>query len=710
MPTTEGTTAIGEGIHDRVPANDIMTSMVVLITMTACKMTAFVCLIRISVEDLAVVMMNRATRILGVATTDEDRDPTPTMNTIDLVDAGIGFQSSLLNSALLSAEDFTDIRIPNSRSRRAFVQFQTVNHAIRFVDRHFPELTIEPQVPENPPGSGRVVLYVHFARSRDEGDRRQPPSEQWMCPSCDFSNYATRMRCKMCGFAQSSSMESGYKQLLTGETDASNDPSQFIVIYPLDPCVTEEVLEFGIKKLEIAEKQPTSKDTGASTKLKSTAPTGDVSGYGARRGSLHRVFLIRDKSDSQSLKYGFAEFWTLEDAAAALAKFRMSRNFTIGGTAVNIFSIHMGVFVPELQQPPPEEARFSFVPLFNPALRVKYWDPHVFANQRVVNAEPPAKTGPAAETPSSNADSKKSKKRKADGSLSSGASKKPVAMAGQMAMWQRKHEELRVDGSIGSSNEGASGTESGDTGRQSNQTPTAPGKEKQGPIKISLSGLAAPIPQTDEREGASPEPTAACSDTPVSYVDRDRVCCLLCMMKYKSLDDLETHERSGNHKRAMADEEKVKAAAPRLAARDKRLQEQGKMNDNGKSQYRDRAKERREAFNQPKKPAPQPTKQKPPKPEGLPSTTPAPPAAPAPSKGSAMLAKMGWTGQGLGANGEGRTEIIVTNAYQEGVGLGAEGGNLGDAAELAQRKTKNNYTEYLTTAQEKARERYNQLN
>jgi len=75
-----------------------------------------------------------------------------------------------------------------------------------------------------------------------------------------------------------------------------------------------------------------------------------------------------------------------------------------------------------------------------------------------------------------------------------------------------------------------------------------------------------------------------------------------------------------------------------------------------------------------------------------------------------MLAKMGWTGQGLGANGEGRTEIIATNAYQEGVGLGAEGGNLGDAAELAQRKTKNSYAEYLTTAQDKARERYNKMN
>ncbi|CAI4211399.1 unnamed protein product [Parascedosporium putredinis] len=164
----------------------------------------------------------------------------------------------------------------------------------------------------------------------------------------------------------------------------------------------------------------------------------------------------------------------------------------------------------------------------------------------------------------------------------------------------------------------------------------------------------------------------------------------------------------------MEDESKVKAAMPRLAARDKRLREQGKAegdNEEDKSQYRDRAKERREAFNQPKKPVPQAVKQKPAKAEGSSSSsTPAAPTAPAPSKGSAMLAKMGWAGQGLGANGEGRTDIIVTNAYQEGAGLGAEGANLGDAGELARRRTKNDYGEYLSTAQEKARERYNRLN
>ena len=74
---------------------------------------------------------------------------------------------------------------------------------------------------------------------------------------------------------------------------------------------------------------------------------------------------------------------------AALTKFRMSRSFTIGGAPVAVYSIHMGVFVPEMQQPTAEDDKFSFVPLFNPTLRVKYWDPRVYASQRIVNSEPP---------------------------------------------------------------------------------------------------------------------------------------------------------------------------------------------------------------------------------------------------------------------------------------------------------------------------------
>ena len=465
-----------------------------------------------------------------------------------------------------------------------------------------------------------------------------------------------------------------------------------------------------MKKLEVIDKQRTAKDSdGPSKPLKSTAPSGDAPGYGARRGSLHRVFLIRDKSSGHTLKYGFAEFWTMEDAMAALTKFRMTRSFTIGGTPVAISSIHMGVFVPEMQQPTAEDDKFSFTPLFNPSLRVKYWDPRVYASQRIVNAEPPVKPEQASEE-TSNSETKKPKKRKADGNLNPGVTKKPVAMAGQMAMWQKKSEELRENGRN-------AGGEDEQTSRETRSRSPAPSSANEGPIKITLGGMAKAAANTELPDRAASgtatadATTAPKADAPISYSDPDKLGCLLCMMKYKSLEELATHERGASHKKALGVEEKVKAAAPRLVARDKRIAAKAKTEEEEKPQYRDRAKERREVFNQPKKPTPQqqPSKTKGGvKPEASQSAEKKP--EPKVSKGAGMLAKMGWTGQGLGASGEGRTEIVAAKAYQEGVGLGVEGGELGDAGEIAARRTVGGYKEYVEGAQEKARARYNQLN
>jgi len=183
---------------------------------------------------------------------------------------------------------------------------------------------------------------------------------------------------------------------------------------------------------------------------------------------------------------------------------------------------------------------------------------------------------------------------------------------------------------------------------------------------------------------------------------------------------VDKHERSRNHKTALDEPEKIKAATQRLAK-----QTQKTVSAEGGEQYRDRAKERREAFNQPNRPAlinPNPKTQV----EATTmtmtmttSTTKANTATATPkseskseskSKGSAMLAKMGWTaGTGLGADNAGRTSIIETKAYQAGVGLGADGGDLGDAAALGERRTQNSYADFVSTVQDKARARYEQL-
>jgi hypothetical protein len=127
------------------------------------------------------------------------------------------------------------------------------------------------------------------------------------------------------------------------------------------------------------------------------------------------------------------------------------------------------------------------------------------------------------------------------------------------------------------------------------------------------------------------------------------------------------------------------------------------------SAYRDRAKERRQAFNQPKQPAAQHNRTK----EGGksgPTKKDEEESPPVQSKGAALLGKMGWTaGEGLGAQGTGRTEAIKTELYSQGVGLGAEGGKLGDAAEEAHRQTKGSYAEFLSKTKDKAKERFESM-
>lgn len=92
--------------------------------------------------------------------------------------------------------------------------------------------------------------------------------------------------------------------------------------------------------------------------------------------------------------------------------------------------------------------------------------------------------------------------------------------------------------------------------------------------------------------------------------------------------------------------------------------------------YRDRALERRTAYNQPENAPPQPKKHK------KIGESAAPPVVSAPIKeigesniGSKLLAGMGWAaGAGLGADGAGRTAPIQVRAFAAGAGIGAATG------------------------------------
>lgn len=583
-------------------------------------------------------------------------------------------------------------KLTGSGNRRAFIQFDHIDRAVDFVQEHYPKILITLRHSTDETPDGQFDAYLHYARPRDDTDSRTANTD-WICLQCEASNYATRPVCRGCG-----SYPSGihWQQSLTGAADAGDMPSQLIVIFPLPPFVDEEMLAREMKRLEREKPDPLKSGSDA-PKLRSTAPTSTGQGYGATQGSLHRVFLMRDSQTNETFKYGFAEFWTLEAAAAAVKKFTMARNFSIAGCAVTISTIHLGVFLPEDREVTPATESRSFHPLFNPAIRVRYRDEHVYPSQLVVTTEPPG--GMPDKTSEETDEAKRAKKRKAEGNIGN-ATKKPLAMAGKMAMWQRKHDELH---------EGPEGSSEADGSRPPKLS------SANATIKISLSSASKLTGQPDASSTERVKSPSPSKETAVSYVDRDRLMCLICMRKYKSVDEVDIHERSKNHRTATEDAELVKAALPRLAIRDKRLQKQGKPAagaiENGEdtaanNQYRDRAKERREVYSQPKKPTPQNEQKEKSNSSAAANTAPAPTA----SKGASLLAKMGWTaGAGLGANGGGRTDVIETNAYQEGVGLGAEGSNLGDAAERAGRQTRGGYAEYVSSVQDRARERYNKM-
>ena len=133
----------------------------------------------------------------------------------------------------------------------------------------------------------------------------------------------------------------------------------------------------------------------------------------------------------------------------------------------------------------------------------------------------------------------------------------------------------------------------------------------------------------------------------------------------------------------------------------------------GPSEYRDRAAERRQAFGTSKKTSLPMKKSSAANENGKdsPTDTVAEEAGKSANKGMALLGKMGWSaGEGLGAQGTGRTETIATDMYVAGVGLGAQGGKVGDAAEEAERNTKGGYKEFAERTKEKARERFGGLN
>ncbi|KAI4866296.1 hypothetical protein F4820DRAFT_457623 [Hypoxylon rubiginosum] len=573
---------------------------------------------------------------------------------------------SLMRDA--GATGLVEVRIKSddrSGTRRsyAFAEFKSESDATDFLERHYPALIV--------PNSRGVSVSMPIDYSRERRHIANP--DDWKCTMCHFENFSRRATCKQCKAPRSS--ENAADMKLDGKSDEcpQQTPSQFIVIRDLASSVTESVLATEVKKLYMAKEDEPRQSSSTNNKLKSTAPIGNTSGLGAKPGSLVRVFMIRNKYSDISCNYGFAEFSALDDARAAMSKYAASPQFTVASRPATIAFIHSGVFIPFLHPLQEEDRKFTFSATHNPSLRLVYWNPSVYASEYIIFDENLYGDNPHnTEQPKNDADratGKDSKKRKAEKELPAPNGKKAIAMAPQLQMWANKHAELHGPKDSGSGGDPID-----------NRAPVT-GSNAIGP------------PDTG--------PPATVSAPSVSYADLDRMCCLLCRRKFKNEPSLRRHEQMSDMHKVNLDNEALVVKAT------KDLKTLGKE---PVSNYRDRAKERRMAHNQPSKPKPHlPRKHPQTTKDSGPAAEP-PPTKSMVSKGAGLLAKMGWsTGEGLGAEGGGRTNIIETMAYTPGVGLGAEGGKIGDAAEEAARATKNDYADFVTKAKDKARERYEKM-
>ncbi|KAF9892786.1 hypothetical protein FE257_000375 [Aspergillus nanangensis] len=536
-------------------------------------------------------------------------------------------------------EGLEEVRVIRERQTKVsrqlgFLRFQNLNYSRAFMDQNFP--TIFLYGPSAGPSDRGTKVRIAFSRERE--DRARARAEE-SGPAGPPGIAAPRVENH-------------------GDNDAApeNQPSQFLLFRGLESSVTEELLAKGVAKLY---KPASSGDNPSGTQKKGSkvaSTTGD-SNLGAREGSIRRVLLVRDRRTNESWRYGFAEFATIQDAQAAVARLNSFEKFTISSRPVLVSYIHAGVFVPVVN-PSTSTERYTFSPLNNPSLKLMYWDDEAFALEFTVSTadldggqapQKSDKNGQLDNQPKTSKDGDKAKKRKADTATNAGVKK--LAVPSQLQFWSNRHAELH-------------GIQKRDAEKAGGDVLDAGGSSLQ----------SAPPAQ--------------------SYADPNRNCCYLCTRQFKSSAEVNRHERLSELHRGNLQNEELTAKA------------MGKLIKHGivppPPEYRDRARERRKAFGNSKagstakKTAPPPEEEEKP----VEST----------SKGASLLSKMGWSaGSGLGAQGTGMTAPIATEVYAQGVGLGAQGGKLGDATEEAGRNTRGRYEEFLEKTRQTARERYERM-
>lgn len=201
----------------------------------------------------------------------------------------------------------------------------------------------------------------------------------------------------------------------------------------------------------------------------------------------------------------------------------------------------------------------------------------------------------------------------------------------------------------------------------------------------------------DELNGVKPVDSPAAT----SFADLKIMACLLCSRKFKTEADLQAHEaQSDLHRDNLANPALLAKAQDRLRARQP---VEPPPSETG-FEYRDRALERRAQIKASGGSIEVPPARKKQRTRDSPEAAAEETQPKGPSKGEQLLARMGYVSGGLGAQNQGRADIVHADQYVPGVGLGA-GGKLTDAEAKARREG-SSYKDFVESVKESARARY----
>ncbi|KAI9029355.1 hypothetical protein DFJ74DRAFT_754825 [Hyaloraphidium curvatum] len=524
-----------------------------------------------------------------------------------------------------SVEIQTDRRTGESRGF-AFAKFTTLEGAQQFIDQNYP--------------------FVWIGQLRIRVDYSNRPSHSPAAVAAAAAAAASQAQFLGRQPAGAPAHPALYND---GANDVGTVPNKLLLVRGLDPLTTEELLFRMLREQEPA---------------------------------LKEVRMVRDRRSNMASGFAFAELPDEAAAARLLGVLSAPEGFEVDGKRVQASYAHHGSFIPVYTYT--QWAASSMQDALGKTVFLQYWDENAYCSAFPPPPAPPAEA--AAGKPK-----KKAKKAEKKGDALDDALSAFYSDVGKAAVTAEPDPMFTV--SAPSKPEVAPLSEKDDGGGEQdeggdgslNKKPIMSLASKKASVNIqkwaAVSGVE---PEEDDGpdESKPPEPIHVPTEEEVNQTQVDLAinACLLCQRQFPSLDKLKKHQAASElHKvcRRCGRARDVPLTCLQtnmeqfLAAK---REEAAKQDQEAASQWKDRAAERRKAFNQPARP---------PKPQrhfvGGPRSAPPPPVEEPTRRGiggdnigNQMLKKLGWReGEGLGRDSGGIVEPIKAEAYARGAGLGA---------------------------------------